>query len=172
MFVGSDFISIYVQSAGGGLASAASSNESGFKVGNNMLLAGVSFQVINMTFCGGLILAFVWRRRQALKLGPVPTTNGWDSAAVDLPPCLQGTAEEIQKNSKVVNIFIWSLGVTYFAIIARCIYRLVLCTSHSNRLSAPDHPLRFPYRASSENALLTMISFKEFPKWPWAGAAP
>jgi hypothetical protein len=117
VFVGTDFISICIQSAGGGLASGAGSNESVFKMGNNMLLAGVSFQVVNMTFCGGLILAYIWRRRQS---GRTCNPNDHD---LDLPPCARGSPQEVSRNGKRAKTFTWGLAVAYIAIIARCIYR-------------------------------------------------
>lgn len=125
VFVGTDFISICIQSAGGGLASAAGSDASVFKIGNNMLLAGVSFQVVNMTFCGGLILAYIWRRRQALQTGPVPSSDTWSGSQADLPPCRQGSASEVQRNKKKMAWFIGGLATAYMAIIFRCIYRSV-----------------------------------------------
>ncbi|KAH6693498.1 RTA1 like protein-domain-containing protein [Plectosphaerella plurivora] len=118
VFVGTDFISICIQAAGGGIASGAGTDASAFKLGNNMLLAGVSFQVVNMTFCGGLILAYVWRRRKA---GPTHDTN---KRGRSLPPCARGTPEDVSRSGKRAKMFIWGLAVAYVAIVARCIYRI------------------------------------------------
>lgn len=117
VFVGTDFISICIQSAGGGLASAGGTDESAYKLGNHLLLAGVSFQVVNMTFCGGLIFGYIWRRR---KSGPAYQVDGHDGS---LPPCQKGTAEEVARRGRKVRLFTWSLAIAYVAIVARCIYR-------------------------------------------------
>ncbi|KAH6974762.1 hypothetical protein EDB80DRAFT_757816 [Ilyonectria destructans] len=96
------------------LCAASSNEDSSFQLGSNLLLAGVSFQVVNMAFCGGLILIYVWRRRQA----PKHIQDG------DLAPCSQGTPRQIRRNRKRVGTFIWGRVVAYIAIIVRCIYRI------------------------------------------------
>lgn len=127
VFVGSDLVSIMIQSAGGGIASAATS-QSMVDTGNNMLLGGVAFQVINMIFCGLLILAYAWRRRQSMSEGPRQLTSEWHEGREDVPLCYQGTSEEVMKNRKNVRIFIISLAVAYNAILCRCIYRYARCS--------------------------------------------
>ncbi|KAM0327522.1 hypothetical protein ACHAQA_005812 [Verticillium albo-atrum] len=65
VFVGSDFISIIIQSIGGAIAASASTGDnpdaSKADLGNNLLLAGVAFQVVNMVVCGGLMLEYLRR---------------------------------------------------------------------------------------------------------------
>ncbi|KAM0282483.1 hypothetical protein ACHAQH_002997 [Verticillium albo-atrum] len=121
VFVGTDVISIIIQAAGGGLASGASADSEGsFKLGNNLLLAGVSFQVVNMTFCGGLILIYVWRRKRAL----ARCGAGGLYDAPNVPPYLQGSPDEVRQHHKKLRMFICGLAAAYCAIIIRCIYRI------------------------------------------------
>jgi hypothetical protein len=122
VFVGSDLVSIMIQGAGGGIASAADS-QSMVDVGNNMLLGGVAFQVFNMIFCGMLILAYAWRRRQSMSEGPTQLASEWQEGRRDVPICYQGTSEEVSKRRKTVRVFVISLAVAYIAILCRCIYR-------------------------------------------------
>ncbi|KEY71918.1 hypothetical protein S7711_09121 [Stachybotrys chartarum IBT 7711] len=121
VFVGTDFISICIQAAGGGIASASTS---GSTLGNNLLLAGVCFQVVNMVFCGGLILAYVWRRRRALSSGSARTADDYASTDSEVPPCWQGSSELVCRNGRNVRIFVWGLVVAYITIVIRCTYRI------------------------------------------------
>lgn len=108
VFVGSDMVSILVQSAGGGMASAGGDMST---LGNNLLLAGVSFQVVNMTFCGGLIVIYMWRMRR----NPVPCARA--------PPCTRGVPGEVIRNGRRVKALCWALFISYMTILIRCIYR-------------------------------------------------
>ncbi|KAF3349506.1 hypothetical protein VdG2_02352 [Verticillium dahliae VDG2] len=60
VFVGTDFFSIVIQAAGGGVSSVATDGDDPdqglLDVGSGLLVAGVVFQVANMVFCGGLML--------------------------------------------------------------------------------------------------------------------
>ncbi|KAL2208323.1 RTA1-domain-containing protein [Sarocladium strictum] len=105
VFVGSDVVSILIQSAGGGIAAAADTPEMS-DIGANMLLAGVTFQVVNMIFCGLLILAYAWRRKKALSEGPIQMSQA------------------VRESQKRVKVFVIALAVAYTAILCRCIYRI------------------------------------------------
>ncbi|KAI9166393.1 aromatic amino acid aminotransferase [Paramyrothecium foliicola] len=137
VFVGTDFISICIQGAGGGIASAADNDESVFTLGNNLLLAGVSFQVVNMTLCGGLIIAYGLRRRQALISGPIQATDTGEAtgtpAETVISPCYHGTDESVHRNRKSVRLFIWALASAYIAIVIRCIYRSCVRSQRKTR---------------------------------------
>ncbi|KAF5025566.1 hypothetical protein F66182_2374 [Fusarium sp. NRRL 66182] len=73
VFVGTDFFSIFIQAAGGGVSSVATGgeevNQGLLDVGSGLLVAGVVFQLVNMVLCGGLMLIYIWRRRRAIKNG-------------------------------------------------------------------------------------------------------
>lgn len=110
VFVGSDWISIVIQAAGGGVSATATSGGETtdpklFDVGSGLLVAGVIFQLVNMVVCGCLMLAYLWRRRQAIKSGAAP-------------------ASDTRPEDKKVKKFIYAITVAYVAIIIRCIYRI------------------------------------------------
>lgn len=163
IFVGSDFVSIMIQSAGGGLAAMSTGPEDQdlAKVASTMLSAGVIFQVINMVACGGVMVLFVLRRRKGKKAGldkiNSSTTRLWDQGVLTpkserSPPQMPAHAAGKQLEQKRVQRFIYALSVAYVAILVRCIYRYV----------AHYTPARGPRLTES---------CTEFPSRPWAMAA-
>ncbi|ROT35065.1 hypothetical protein SODALDRAFT_317626 [Sodiomyces alkalinus F11] len=112
IFVGTDFISIIIQAGGGVVASMATEEEipdpALLDLGNALLIAGVVFQVINMVFCGGLMLVYLWRRRTAVKNAAAKAAGRSGSSGED----------------KKVHIFIYAIVASYIFIIIRCIYRI------------------------------------------------
>ena len=59
IFIGCDIGSLILQAAGGGVAaSAGSTNQSLLDAGNNIIIAGIAFQVATMSCCGLLALDF------------------------------------------------------------------------------------------------------------------
>ncbi|KAM0321909.1 hypothetical protein ACHAQA_009806 [Verticillium albo-atrum] len=130
VFVGTDLISIVIQGTGGGVSSVASNREDGqslMDVGNGLLIAGVCFQVVNMTFCGGLMLVYIWRRRQALRQGQASISAEGVGSSGDETPTQTASRFSSQKagsrQDSKVKMFIWALTGAYIAIIIRCIYR-------------------------------------------------
>ncbi|KAM0343932.1 hypothetical protein ACHAPU_007986 [Fusarium lateritium] len=70
VFVGTDFISIFIQIVGGGLAALntmGKGSKTTQKLGEILVIGGVSFQVANMLCCGTLMLIYSRRRKQAMK---------------------------------------------------------------------------------------------------------
>jgi hypothetical protein len=122
VFVGSDLISIMVQGAGGGLAASGDSVDMQ-KMGNDMMLGGVIFQVINMVGCGFLILSYVWRRKKAMKKGPMQLSSEWQEGRGNVPLCYQGSLAVVLHWKKQIRIFVAGLSVAYIAILVRCCYR-------------------------------------------------
>ncbi|KAJ0415798.1 RTA1 like protein-domain-containing protein [Aspergillus carlsbadensis] len=62
VFIGCDVVSIIMQAAGGGIAgSAGDDHPDRVNLGNNVMIAGIAFQVGTMTLCGILAIDFVWR---------------------------------------------------------------------------------------------------------------
>ncbi|KAM0330813.1 hypothetical protein ACHAQA_003768 [Verticillium albo-atrum] len=133
VFVGTDFFSIVIQAAGGGVSSVATDGEEPdqalLDVGSGLLVAGVVFQVVNMVFCGGLMVLYIWRRHRALKkggaavaggVGGAVTEGGESSASSALGPAGKTDGPKDPKVKK----FIWAITVAYVAIIVRCIYRI------------------------------------------------
>lgn len=131
IFVGTDVVSLLIQMAGGGLAagSVGSTDTTMMDMGNNLMLAGVCFQVVNMVFCGGLMIMYMLRRRKALKNGggsAVTQTPGAADVSSESDGSLQpapGAYKGTRPEDKKVRIFIYAISVAYVAIIIRCIYR-------------------------------------------------
>ncbi|KAH7122073.1 RTA1 like protein-domain-containing protein [Dactylonectria estremocensis] len=128
VFVGSDFVSIVIQGIGGAVAASASTGDDPdpkkADLGNNLLIAGVSFQVVNMVVCGALMLIYIHRYRNARKSGTYASDFGEDgiiSSDSTNPP---STSHRTAQSDKRVKQFIFSLTVAYVAIIVRCIYRI------------------------------------------------
>jgi hypothetical protein len=119
VFVGTDFFSIIIQAAGGGISSVATSgenaNQSLLDVGSAMLVAGVVFQMANMIFCGGLMLIYIWRRHKAIKNGAAVRAGDEHSAGENV--------KVIRASDKKTKMFVFALAAAYVAIIIRCIYR-------------------------------------------------
>ncbi|KAJ5104036.1 hypothetical protein N7532_004565 [Penicillium argentinense] len=58
IFIGCDVGSIILQAAGGGVANAAGTDQDMINAGNNIIIAGIAFQVATMSICGILALDF------------------------------------------------------------------------------------------------------------------
>ncbi|KAM5342208.1 hypothetical protein ACJ41O_015239 [Fusarium nematophilum] len=128
LFVGSDFVSIIIQGIGGAVAAAASTGDNPdpkkADLGNNLLIAGVSFQVVNMVVCGGLMLIYIQRYRQAQKSGACTVYSGDDGIISTDSANPASTCYRTVGSDKRVRHFVYSLTVAYTAIIVRCIYRI------------------------------------------------
>ncbi|KZL70538.1 sphingoid long-chain base transporter rsb1, partial [Colletotrichum tofieldiae] len=128
IFVGTDVFSLLIQMAGGGVAAMATvkSDQSMSKVGNNMMLGGVCFQVVNMIFCGGLILTYAWRRRQnKTNSAYVRDDSARDSSGSSRQHnVLAGFGVSDEKTKLRAKWFVSALIVAYVVIIIRCVYRI------------------------------------------------
>lgn len=73
VFVGTDFISIFIQVIGGGATAAATTgnndNEAVRKLGEGLVVGGVAFQVANMLCCAALMLIYARRRKKEMGYG-------------------------------------------------------------------------------------------------------
>ncbi|RVX66720.1 hypothetical protein B0A52_09533 [Exophiala mesophila] len=115
IFIGCDFGSIILQAIGGGVASAAGNNGENRKMleaGNNLIVAGIAFQVATMSVCGLLMLDFFVRFKKATKAG----SNH-----------VLGEYEKDRSSPKIVRnfrLFCYAILLAYTTILIRCIYRL------------------------------------------------
>ncbi|KAF4453689.1 hypothetical protein F53441_3698 [Fusarium austroafricanum] len=125
VFVGTDFFSIVIQAAGGGISSAATdgdnNNQDLLDVGSGLLVAGVVFQMANMIFCGGLMMIYVWRRHKAIKNGAA--VRAGDETA-ESESSSGRNPKVIRASDQKTKMFVFALAVAYVAIIIRCIYRI------------------------------------------------
>lgn len=119
VFVGSDFFSIVIQAVGGVVSAIATggedANESLLDTGSGLLIAGVVFQMVNMIFCGGLMVYYLWNRKRGLKKRRADMSDVGDAAAFGEKP--------VGESDKRTKIFLYAITVAYVAIIIRCIYR-------------------------------------------------
>ncbi|PYI00063.1 RTA1 like protein [Aspergillus ellipticus CBS 707.79] len=107
IFISCDIGSLILQAAGGGVAAAAgSANQTLLKVGDDIIVAGIAFQVATMSVCGLLALDFFIRvARQGPGLSGEKDVDGNGGA----------------KNIRTVII---AGVVAYFTVLIRCIYRV------------------------------------------------
>ncbi|WYZ44482.1 hypothetical protein EsH8_VII_000918 [Colletotrichum jinshuiense] len=125
VFVGTDFLSIFIQVAGGALTAASTSgngNETMSKLGEKLVIGGVAFQVANMVCCGCLMLVYIMRRRSAFNKGSRRSHSEAHLMNRDSRP--MSRASSSNEEDKRVRTFVYALAVAYIAIIIRCSYRI------------------------------------------------
>lgn len=128
IFVGTDFLSIFIQIVGGGATAAATVGDAGegvAKLGEALVIGGVAFQVANMLCCGGLMLLYVRRRKNSIKSGSYSKGQGFGSMGGRGPRGAMSRATANEQEAKRARIFVYCLAVAYVAIIIRCSYRYV-----------------------------------------------
>ncbi|KAJ5771693.1 RTA1 domain protein [Penicillium odoratum] len=109
IFVGCDIGSILLQAAGGGVAaSATSSNAKLLDAGNDIMIAGIAFQVVTMAICGVLGVDFVIRLMRHRRLGEAAPEEEKMSS----------------KDSRRFYLFCAGEVFAYTTILIRCIYRI------------------------------------------------
>ncbi|KAG9236967.1 putative RTA1 domain protein [Amylocarpus encephaloides] len=125
-FITADVIALIMQSIGGGLANSAASKE-GIKTGENVMLAGLSFQVISLTVFIGLCLVFFWNvftDRKAIE------TVLWAQGKVERPTpdvrgyklFLSGMSFPYSRTNPYSHFQAWALAT--LLILARSIFRV------------------------------------------------
>jgi len=81
-FIAADFIALILQAVGGALADTASTLDSA-KTGENVMVAGLAFQVMSLTVFIGLVGEFLWNvRRDRMVL----RVTSWAKRSVESPP--------------------------------------------------------------------------------------
>lgn len=114
IFIGCDIGSIALQSIGGGMAAAGGNNNIKLiNSGNNMIVAGIAFQVATMAVCGLLMLVYIWRYR-----------NGAGQRIVEEKSSYQLHKEQGHVAMWKVKGFGWMVVLAYLTVLVRCIYRL------------------------------------------------
>ncbi|KAJ6016153.1 hypothetical protein N7540_010744 [Penicillium herquei] len=110
IFISCDIGSLILQAAGGGVAAAAgNTNQALLRAGDDIIIAGIAFQVLTMSVCGVLGLNFFWnvaRHGNGLTGEKNPESN-----ASTIPP------------SRMRLIIIAEI-FAYFTVLIRCIYRI------------------------------------------------
>ncbi|PMD34255.1 RTA1-domain-containing protein [Hyaloscypha variabilis F] len=120
LFIGCDILSIVMQAIGGGVSAAATggnnNNASLLSTGNNLMIAGIAFQVATMGLAGILFLTFAVRYRKG--------KHEHRSASDGSPePKFEPSSEE-KKHRRTVFLYCAIVAFAYLTVLARCIYRL------------------------------------------------
>ncbi|KAJ4400631.1 hypothetical protein N0V91_008568 [Didymella pomorum] len=115
VFIGCDIGSIVLQACGGGIAaSGGNSNIKLLNAGNNLIIAGIAFQVATMAGCGLLVLLYIWRYRKGAPL----------KGQVDEKSNYQLSKEQGTVPLGKVKLFAAVVSLSYITVLIRCIYRL------------------------------------------------
>ncbi len=110
IFISCDIFSIVLQAVGGGIS--ASNNVSLLKTGDNIIVAGISFQVATMFVCICLAADFGW---QSLKSRRQKTMSDVDEGSM---------SREIRGGRRWFKVSCIALAGAFMAIFIRCIYRI------------------------------------------------
>ncbi|GLI80428.1 hypothetical protein PoHVEF18_008783 [Penicillium ochrochloron] len=110
IFISCDVGSLILQAAGGGVAAAAGkTNQKLLKAGDDIIIAGIAFQVVTMAVCGLLGLHFFWNVYRS--------GNGLVSEKTldDPTPAI---------SPRRMKLVIIAEVFAYFTVLIRCIYRI------------------------------------------------
>ncbi|CAI7643579.1 unnamed protein product [Penicillium discolor] len=108
IFIGCDIGSLILQAAGGGVAAAAGNDDFAMlKAGDNIIIAGIAFQVGTMAVCGFFAVVFFWR---VFKRG-----DGFSGEKnLDVSPIAP----------KWMPFIVGAEAFAYLTVLIRCIYRI------------------------------------------------
>lgn len=109
IFIPCDFISLVLQAAGGGMASVSTHNGEDPKKGNNIMIAGLAFQVFTLLVFILLAADFAWRTYRGR------TSRGQISP--DQQPA-------ILRRSWPFKAFLVALSLSTLCIFTRCVFRV------------------------------------------------
>ncbi|KAF2847377.1 RTA1-domain-containing protein [Plenodomus tracheiphilus IPT5] len=115
IFIGCDFGSIVLQAVGGGMAAAGGTkNAKLIDAGNNLIVAGIAFQVVTMAVCGLLVIVYIFRYRKARST----------QASLNEKSSYQMDKEQGGISLGKIKLFGAMIVLAYTTILIRCIYRL------------------------------------------------
>jgi hypothetical protein len=116
VFIGADFGSIVLQAIGGGVASSAGDTDSPklLKAGDDLIVAGIAFQVATMALCGLLVFDYFLRFQKARRM------SGSQS---QLEKEVEPPRELPVQTAVQQKVFIGAVVLAYFGVLIRCIYR-------------------------------------------------
>lgn len=105
-FVTADVVSLALQATGGGLAATAGLDKDRLDLGNNVMMAGITFQVVTLSIFAILSILFLVRRVAARPTSP-----------------LSSTAVEVWRSMRF-RLFLFGLITAFMTIYIRCVYRI------------------------------------------------
>lgn len=106
IFVGCDVGSICLQAIGGGVAASATNDADLLHVGNNIIIAGIAFQVATMLICGLLAAEYIFKLVRARRQSTI-----------------RAVSRKEKSSDTKAQIFQFAVMFAYLAILIRCIYR-------------------------------------------------
>lgn len=149
IFIACDILSLFIQAAGGGIASAATLSNSSTDGGTNTMIAGIAFQAFSMSVYVSLWFIFIWRiyfpktltyaqytvekdnQHQMLKPGLknflklfFNTKSSSEYKRTVLDPFYNPKYSDIRRRP-LYNYFPLAVTCAIIAIFIRCIYRVV-----------------------------------------------
>jgi RTA1 like protein len=104
LFIACDILSLTLQGAGGGLAATAEDNATMQSMGNNLMMAGIAFQVVTLLIFAAMTALYCFRLSRS-------ATH------------LSVTAQSV-KNSTGFKLFVGGFLVAFITIFIRCVYRI------------------------------------------------
>lgn len=104
IFILCDLFSLILQGTGGGLAATANSGSTMQQTGNNLMMAGIVWQVFTLIIFGLLVSDYVTRARKQRSL--------WSASAVKIA------------NNGRFKLFVSGLVLAYITIFTRCVFRI------------------------------------------------
>jgi hypothetical protein len=110
IFVTCDFLSLVLQGAGGGIAAVKAHEDEDPKLGNNIMIAGLSVQVVTML--AFILLALDFAVRTVYRIRQLGSENALDPRYAEL------------RKSWVFKGFLVALLLSSLCIFTRCIYRV------------------------------------------------
>jgi hypothetical protein len=121
LFIGCDILSIVMQAIGGGVSAAATGgnndNASLLSTGNNLMIAGIAFQVATMGLAGILFLTFAIRYRKG--------NRGRGRSNEGSPEPKFATSREDKEHKRTIFLYCAVVALAYLTVLIRCIYRSV-----------------------------------------------
>jgi len=105
LFIGLDFFSILLQAIGGALAASGEKNVKLLNTGNNVILAGIVMQVVQLLLFGATSAWYIWSVYQYSKTHELPKRG------------------QTYLQDRKFRSFAVAVTVAFFAILIRCIYR-------------------------------------------------
>lgn len=115
IFVGCDFGSMVLQGIGGGMAAAAgTTNKTLIDAGNNMIVAGIAFQVLTMAVCGLLVVVYIIRYKKG-----AAARN-----AIEEKSAYHMDKEQNTMPLWKIRVFGSMVSLAYVTVLIRCIYRI------------------------------------------------
>ncbi|KIW68333.1 hypothetical protein PV04_04286 [Phialophora macrospora] len=103
-FIIADFLALTLQGAGGGIAGSAGDNESFRNVGDNLMITGISWQVLTLLVFAAATADYTIRRFRA--------SQPWSPSA------------QLLLHDRKFQMFVLAQVITYICIFIRCVYRI------------------------------------------------